>query len=300
MIQYFAEFGTITEGYIVFDKESSNSRCFGFIEFDMPEVAEHVNSLQHTIDFKKVVTKFHRLKEINKSNDINPFDLYPTSYCEVPYYGPQEPPVFLDSNGQPLSQTEQVYYESNYGYYDQYQCDPNYNDNGYDYYNNGNLNQQPYGYEYQPYNGEPYPQQSYDYQNSGHNYDQYQHTQGQYQEPYYQQGDYYQQGTLNHQGEYYGQGQGYQGDYYQQDSNGYYQQNGNQYSDSGYQYTEYSSVPQQRDVYNNEAMNGQSYTHENGVQAAPENVNVASITGSLNDGSISPIPFEEKCVEIKL
>ena len=69
MISYFSKFGFIEDGYLIYDKNSTNSRCFGFIEFKTREIAEFVNNMKHFVDGKEIVTKFQVLKNRRGSRD---------------------------------------------------------------------------------------------------------------------------------------------------------------------------------------------------------------------------------------
>jgi len=69
LIKYFSQFGALGSAYLIYDKNSNNSRCFGFVEYYNPEDAERVHAMkEHIVDRKPVITKFQVLKK-NKERE---------------------------------------------------------------------------------------------------------------------------------------------------------------------------------------------------------------------------------------
>ena len=68
LMEYFSQYGLIDIAYLIYDKNSNNSRCFGFVEYVDQKDADHVNSITtHILDNKPIITKFQVLKK-NKSS----------------------------------------------------------------------------------------------------------------------------------------------------------------------------------------------------------------------------------------
>lgn len=67
MVKYFAQYGALDSAYLIFDKNSNNSRCFGFVEYLNPDDADVVHNIKdHVVDSKVVITKFQVLKKNKK------------------------------------------------------------------------------------------------------------------------------------------------------------------------------------------------------------------------------------------
>ena len=110
---YFSQYGTIECAYLIFDKNSRNSRCFGFVEYSDKNVAEHVNTIKnHTIDGKVVITKFQVLKVGKSSKNSDEEDTTSTSDHQN-HQNLSENPVYTDLNQNLSSNPQQnEYYQS--------------------------------------------------------------------------------------------------------------------------------------------------------------------------------------------
>ena len=110
---YFSQYGTIECAYLIFDKNSRNSRCFGFVEYSDKNVAEHVNTIKnHTIDGKVVITKFQVLKVGKSSKNSDEEDTTSTSDHQN-HQNLSESPVYTDLNQNLSSNPQQnEYYQS--------------------------------------------------------------------------------------------------------------------------------------------------------------------------------------------
>lgn len=72
LVKYFAQYGALDSAYLIFDKNSNNSRCFGFVEYLNPDDADVVHNIKdHVVDSKVVITKFQVLKKNKKGGSEN-------------------------------------------------------------------------------------------------------------------------------------------------------------------------------------------------------------------------------------
>lgn len=71
----FGEHGTVTSAKVIMDKETGNSKCFGFVEMeDETEGMNAINALNETeLQGRKIVVKKARPKEEGESRGHRPF-----------------------------------------------------------------------------------------------------------------------------------------------------------------------------------------------------------------------------------
>jgi len=225
LFEHFSKFGAIDTAYLIYDKNSNNSRCFGFVEFVDYETAEYAHNFgNHILDSKQIITRFQILKKDKKTcfeddqscfendnmNCTNNNGYYSDSsfYMNTVPYDPIGPnqqafcPPYQDyfcqpTQSLPYQQPFYPYYEQSTSQYqqenfytnDQYSC----YDYGYDYQSQSNYSE--YGYENSYYaNNGDYQQQEQSKYSEYDNNSQYQpcysipqtqQTFEQYQEPGY-------------------------------------------------------------------------------------------------------------------
>ena len=236
MSGYFSQFGQLGSTYLIYDKNSNNSRCFGFIEFVNPDVAEQVNSMEHTVDNKQIITKFQVLKKFkeDRSSDDESFDQPMYAPSQQPYYQPQN--HVYPSNNQ-HSYHPQAYNHEGYPnvpyQYEVSELNPNYT---YEY------TEPPYVSQYKGNTGgfsTPCEQEYYDHQTYGYSQT-YDSNYAQSQDRYYDESQYYPQTQAYDYNGYQEQSthQGYDAyGYYVENTDSYYDTNGtsnNYYTDPNY------------------------------------------------------------------
>jgi len=63
---YFSQFGHLITVYLIYDRHTNKTRCFGFVEFQDEGIAEEVFKGRHFLDEREVVLKFQVRKPSNK------------------------------------------------------------------------------------------------------------------------------------------------------------------------------------------------------------------------------------------
>jgi len=241
---YFSQFGTIISAYLIYDKDSNNSKYFGFVEYvDQKDADAVCNINTHILDNKVIVVRFQRIREkINGTNSTRKPPLNYNSqqlerntlynmngyvkYKNFTQYNQQQ--SFEHANDQyydyyqypyDYHNQNQEYSQDNQGYYDKYQYQRQVQDYGYNYnydynygYHNQNQNQNQ-GYNQEYYNQTQDQIQEYE-QNGYYQYKEQQQNFGSLEQDYSQQQDYSQDQYYYNQNYNYDYGYGYEDEQY--------------------------------------------------------------------------------------
>lgn len=75
LAELFGEHGTVTSAKVIMDRETGNSKCFGFVEMeDETEGMNAINALNETeFQGKKIVVKKARPREEGENRSHRPF-----------------------------------------------------------------------------------------------------------------------------------------------------------------------------------------------------------------------------------